>query len=151
MSGVLAQAGLTMLLADAGDVVGVIFAFIVLPIAQAIVCWLTADALRQIPERCRLLEPELVWLLLIPIFNLYWNFRVFPAVAESFQLTFYSRGIADVEDCGERLARWYCGLSLCWVLPCINFFTGIAALVVIIMFLSEVDSLKRRLSATHLA
>ncbi len=93
----------------------------------------------------------MAWLLMVPFFNLYWNFKVFPALAESFQIAFYSHGFADVEDCGERLARWYCGLSLCWIVPGLNFLTGLAALVVLILFLIEADRLKKRLLAMCIA
>lgn len=126
------------------DFAGPCLAFVVLPIAQAIVCWLLLDAFEHIPERYRLQEPAMVWLLMVPLFNLYWNFKVFPALAESFQAYFYSHGIADVADCGERLARWYCFLALIFFIPCFNL---IAALVVLIMFLIEADKLKKRIAA----
>jgi hypothetical protein len=140
----------TLPLATSGGA-GPCFAFIVLPLAQAIICWQLINAFQQIPERYRFQEPGRVWLLMVPLFNIYWNFKVFPALAESFQLYFYSRGISDVEDCGERLARWYCYLGLTWVIPCFDFATGLASLVVVILLLSEADRLKKRVLATEAA
>ncbi len=139
----------TLLLASGGEVAGPCIVFVVLPAIQAIICWQLADAFHCIPPRYRFQEPNMVWLLMVPLFNLYWNFKVVPVLAESFQLYFYSRGIADVEDCGERFARWYCYLALTWVIPCVNFVTGIAGLVVVIRFLIEADRLKKRILAVE--
>jgi hypothetical protein len=136
------------LLASGGDVAGPRFAFIVLPLAQAVICWRLVEAFQHIPQRYRFQEPGRVWLLMVPLFNIFWNFKVLPPLAESFQLYYYSRGIADVEDCGERLARWYCWLGVTWLIPCLNFLTGLASLVVVILFLIEADKLTKRIMAT---
>ena len=130
----------------AGRIVGMCFLFVILPAAQALVCQLTARCLRSVPSQYRLQEPEKVWLLMIPLFNLYWNFKVFPALAESYQAYFYSRGVAQVEDCGEQLARWYCICSCLWVVPCLNGITAIASLVLIILFLVRAHELRNRIS-----
>ena len=67
------------------DFAGPCVVWVVLPLVQAIICWLLFDAFVRIPERYRLQEPNMVWLLMVPLFNLYWNFKVYPALAESFQ------------------------------------------------------------------
>jgi hypothetical protein len=121
--------------------------FVIMPAVQAIICWLTADAYKHIPQRYRFLEPNMTWLLMVPLFNLYWNFKVFLGLAESFQAYFYSHGIAEVEDCGERLARWYC---ICCLLSCALCFLGvpwIASLILLILFLIKADELKKRIAA----
>jgi hypothetical protein len=140
-----------LLLADGVEVVGPCLLFVVAPIVQAVICWKLVGAFDSIPPHYRFQEPGHVWLLMVPLFNLYWNFRVFPALAESFQVYFYSRGIADVEDCGERLARWYCYLAPTFIIPCLNLATGIAGLVVLILFLVEAGQLKNQIIATERA
>jgi hypothetical protein len=141
----LVHPGSMLMLANAnGGAVALLFTFSLT--LHIVICWFLADALRRIPERYRFQEPRLVWLLLIPIFNLWWNFKVYPAIAESFQVVFYSRGIADVDDCGEGLARAYCWLSLSTLIPCVNFLTVPASLVVAILFLIQTDRLKTRLA-----
>jgi len=134
-------------LASGGEVAGPFVVFIVLPVAQAIICWQLVIAFESIPQRYRFQEPAHVWLLMVPLFNIYWNFKVLPALAESFQLYFYAHGIADVEDCGERLARWYCYLGITWLIPCLDFATGLASLVLVTLFLAEADKLKKRILA----
>ena len=137
----LATATLTL---GSGDFAGPCLMFLVLPIAQAIVCWLLMNAFEEIPKRHRLQEPEMVWLLMVPLFNFYWNFKVCPALAESFQAYFYSHGVADVDDCGERWARWYCFLAPTFIIPCFNL---VAGLIFLVLFLIEVDKLKKRVLA----
>lgn len=146
MNAGLAQLGPTLLLADSTLIT---FAplFPAMLVVHIVVCWFVADGLRHIPERYRLQEPKLVWLLLIPLFRQYWNFKVFPALAESLQACFYSHGIADVEDCGESLARAYCWLSLFALIPCLGFLPLTAALVVLVLFLIQVDRLKKQIAS----
>ncbi len=127
------------------NVGGPCFFFVVMPVLKAIVCWQVIVSLESIPAQYRLLEPKKTWLLMVPFFALYWNFKVFPALAESFQACFYSHGVADVEDCGERLAKWYCGLSLSWILICFMPVTFPAAMVVMILFLIKTSELAKRL------
>lgn len=117
-------------------------AMVILPVAQALICWFTQSALLAIPEKYRFQKPEHVWLLMVPFFNIVYNFWVFPRTAESFQAYFYSHGIADVEDCGERRAWGYC-ISMCFVfVPCIG---QILPAIFIILFLIQANELKERI------
>ncbi len=118
---------------------------VVAPIIQAVICYYAVRALEAVPPESRLREPKHVWLLMVPIFNIVWNFFVFPRISESFQHYFYSRGVAKVGDCGEKLAWWYCGLCVAFVAPCINLAAMIAAAVVIILYLQRVDELRLRI------
>ncbi len=145
MSVALGSAGCAMTLGS-GDVTTFAPLFPVMLAVHAVACWFAADALRQIPERYRFREPKVVWLLLIPLFRQYWNFKIYPEIAESFQVFFYSRGIADVDDCGESLARVYCWLSLCSLIPCAGLLAVPPALVVLVLFLIQADKLKRRVA-----
>ena len=126
------------------DPIGTAWLFLGSPFVQIAICWFAADALRHVPAQQRFLKPGRAWLLMIPLFQLYWNFKVFSAIVESFQLHFYSRGIADVEDCGESLARAYCWLSVCALIPCANLALIPVSFVVVVVFFVEIDKLKKR-------
>jgi len=129
----------------AGNITGACCLFVVLPALQAFVCWLVVECFRAIPAKYHLQEPRYTWLLMVPLFNFYWGFKVYPALAESFQAYFYSRGIADVDDCGEKNARRYC-IWVCFaIIPCLGLIPGIVALVYLILFLTQADELKRRI------
>jgi hypothetical protein len=100
---------------------------------------------QRIPPQYRLLEPGMVWLLLIPCFGIVWNFFVYPRLAKSFKNYFNAHGIYDVGDCGEQLGLWYCILVCCSVIPYLGLLTSIAALVLWIIFLVKAAGLKNRI------
>src|SRR5689334_14549782 len=68
-------------------------------IVTVVVCALLYNAQSAIPPEHRRIEPGMVWLLLIPLFGLIWNFFVFQRIPESYQSYFYSMGRTDVGDC----------------------------------------------------
>ncbi len=61
----------------------------------------------RLPARYRRMEPGMVWLLLIPLFNLYWQFVVYLGLSQSYQAYFRARGRRDVGDCGYALAMTF--------------------------------------------
>jgi hypothetical protein len=87
------------------------------------------------------MEPGMVWLLLIPIFNLVWIFFVYIRLAKSFQNAYAAMGRNDQGDCGEKLALWYC---ISYVVCCLPPVT----LVLLIMTLVKFAGLKNGLPAT---
>lgn len=112
-----------------------------------LICWLVYDALGAVPREHRKLEPGLVWLLLIPCWNVIWAFFVFPPVARSFAGAFAARGITTEGDAGESLGLWLaiCGAAL--FVPILNWFAGVAYLVLLILFLVKVRASKAKLLA----
>jgi hypothetical protein len=108
--------------------------------------YLIFSCFQRIPARHRQMEPWQVWLLLIPVFNVVWNFFVFPKLARSYQSYFAEQGRTDVGDCGEKIGLWYAiltvaGVVLGWV-PCLGALVGLASLVLFIMVLVKALTLK---------
>ncbi len=99
-----------------------------------VICAMLHKCLSRIPKEHRKLEFWHIWLLLIPLFSLGWNFFVYLRLPESFQSYFSEQGQADVGDCGRSLGMWYalCGVAI--LAPCVNTAAGPAALVLLIMF-----------------
>lgn len=136
------------------SLLGALFLFILA--INAAVCLFLSSCFKRIPEEHRKLRPGLVWLLMIPCFNIVWNFFVYPALSESYTAAFESEGSNPHGDCGRTLALVYCilvavatGLS---VIPCISViscFISPAALVVWIMLLVKAGSLKSQISDTR--
>jgi hypothetical protein len=91
------------------------------------------------------MEPGKVWLMMIPFFNLYWVFPVFLGLSESYQAAFAARGRTDVGDCGRQLALWYCISVAAFIVPCLNYIAGPAALVLLIIYLSKMSEFKKQL------
>ena len=142
--------------AEAGDNAVVVFAGVlaifgivacVLLVALAVLavlCWFLSSCLKRIPPEFRRQTPGKVWLLLIIIFPFpfIWNFFVYPKIAESYKAYFDSVGRSDVGDCGLKLAKWYCYLTLGCLIPCVNLLAVPALLVVLVMLLIKFSSLK---------
>ena len=117
----------------------VLFALSIIPI------FLVYADYQRIPPRFRKLEPSLVWLLLIPCFNLVWNFYVFPGLADSFKAYFDSVGNSSVGNCGRDLGLGYAICAAASVIPVVGCLTGVVTLVLMILFLVKADELKNRI------
>jgi hypothetical protein len=102
----------------------------------------------RVPRGFRKLEPGLVWLLLIPCFNLVWNFFVFPGLSDSFRAYFNSVGDNSVGNCGRDLGIAYAIFSAISAIPFVGCLTGIVSLVLLILFLAKANELKNRIPRT---
>ena len=111
-----------------------------------LILYLLYDAQRAIPPEHRHLEPAQVWLLLIPLFNLVWNFFVYQRIADSYRSYFYSRGRFDVGDAGKAIGLWFAICSACAIIPCVGIIAAVAALILLIVFLVRIYGLKGQLA-----
>lgn len=84
----------------------------------------------------------MVWLLLIPCFNLVWNFFVYPKLADSYKAYFDSVGRPEVGDCGKGIGLAYCICVACSIVPYIGVLPALAALVLWIIFLVKAKELR---------
>lgn len=100
------------------------------------------NAFKRIPVEHRKQEPGMVWLLLIPCFNIVWNFFVFPKLSQSFKSYFDAKGRTDLGDCGESLGLTYSILAACSIIPYLGMLAGLAGLIVLIIYLVKVNELK---------
>ena len=111
------------------------------------ICYLLWNCYKRIPQQFRKQEPGLVWLLLIPCFSLVWNFFVYPRLSQSFKGYFDSINRTDVGDCQEGIGLAYsicCAVSLIPYAGCV---TGIACLVLLIIYLVKTNELKNQIPA----
>jgi hypothetical protein len=112
-----------------------------------LVCFLIYNAQAALPPQFQRIPAGQIWLLLIPLFNLVWNFFVFPRVAESYQAYFNSQGRTDIGDAGRGIGLGYAICAAVAIVPCIGIFAGLAALVLLIIFLVKIYGLKAQLAA----
>lgn len=114
----------------------------------AVIAYLIIQNYRAIPAEHRTMEPGKVWLILIPVFNLYWMFPVFLGLADSYKSYFNSIGDESVGDCNRQLSLWYCISACCAVIPCVNYLAGPASLVLLIIVLVRASDLKKKVVAS---
>ncbi|MHB1765682.1 MAG: hypothetical protein ACYCS1_09185 [Gammaproteobacteria bacterium] len=103
------------------------------------------SALQAVQPDRRSLTPGLVWLNLIPIFNLVWNFFIVSHVSHSLRREFASRGVTNVGDCGYGLGIAMSVLVVCTVVPFLGWISWIASVVLWILFWVKVADLKNQL------
>ena len=109
---------------------------------HAVICVLLSGCYTRIPREFRKQEPGMVWLLMIPCFNLVWNFFVYQQLADSYKAYFASVGRTDVGDCGKSLGLWYAICVACCIIPCVNYLALPAGLVLLIIYLVKATDLK---------
>jgi len=89
----------------------------------------------------RNMEPNLVWLALIPLFNIVWNFFIVNAVRDSNKKEFQTRNIQYNGDFGYGIGLAYCILFSINFVPCFNCLSPIPSLVCWIIYWIRVSEL----------
>ncbi|MCZ6835866.1 MAG: hypothetical protein O7G85_08840 [Planctomycetota bacterium] len=112
-----------------------------------LICFLLYSCQSRIPREYRTLEPGLIFLLLIPLFQLIWNFFVYQRIAESYKNFFDAHGRTDVGDCGKGIGLWLAICTVLSVIPCVGYVTGLAALVLLILFIVKAFELKGKVQS----
>jgi hypothetical protein len=116
-------------------------------VIELIIILITAGCLKKIPPEFRLMSPGMVWLLLIPVFDLIWNFFVFVRLSKSYQRYFAARGRTEFGDCAEKIGLWCAICCVCAWLPFVGYAAGPASLVLLIVYLVKVVGLKKHVTA----
>ena len=97
------------------------------------------------PEN-RKMEPTEVWLAIIPIFGLVWNFFIVSKLADSLKLEFAKKGIEDPEDRpGYSIGIAFCVLMAASFLPFIGILAAFAGFVCWIVYWVKINSFRRKL------
>lgn len=134
-----------------GIVIVVFLVFLLIGLAiQAVICVFLSKPLKVVPEQYRLISPGMVWLLMIPVFSLIWAFFVYPPVSKSLKKLADAQGDRTVGDCGETIGWVYCGLCVAAVIPYLGVLCGIAAIVLVILYLVKVNTIANQLNLTQM-
>jgi len=112
-----------------------------------LVAWLIYRANEALPAPHRKTESWQAFLLLIPLFNLFWNFVLLAKVSGGLQSYFQSKNDTSVGDCGANIGLWFsiCAIG-CWV-PIASCLAFPAALVLLILYLVKISGLRTRVLA----
>jgi len=100
------------------------------------------------PEN-RKMEPGMVWLSLIPLFGIVWQFIVVGNIADSLKAEFAQKNINVGEDRPSySIGLTYCILLCCCIIPFVNFFASIGALVCWIIYWVKIAGFRSTLKST---
>lgn len=102
------------------------------------------NTLNAVSPQNRRLTPGLVFLLLIPLFNLVWNFIVIAKIRDSLQAEFSARNLQG-QGFGYGVGLAMCILYIVSIIPLINLLAAPAALVCWIIYWVQVAGFKAQL------
>jgi len=98
------------------------------------------------PESCAM-QPGLVWLMVIPCFNLIWHFFVVINMAKSLSAEFKKRGIAVEDKPGQTIGLIMCVCPVVAIIPFVGCVAGPAGLVCWIMYWVKIADFSKKLAA----
>jgi len=106
-----------------------------------------SKALHRCSPRNRTMEPGQVWLNLIPLFNIVWQFITVTRIAESLSNEFYDRGWdRGGEDYGKNVGMTYCIMNLLsWIPYCGSLF-GLVGLICFILYWVKIAGFSKQLA-----
>ena len=134
--------------ATAAAVLGLVVILVSMAITFAIgivICLILYGCQERVPMEHRKIGAGQIWLLLIPLFSLVWNFFVFLRMPDSYKSYFDAQGRHDVGDCGRGIGLWFAICAAVSLVPCVQYVAAPAALVLLILFLVKMTSLKKEL------
>lgn len=112
-----------------------------------LICYLLYTLQQAVPPEHRRIQPGQIWLLLIPLFNLFWIFIVFLRIPESYQSAFAARGMPHLGATEKSIGLAYAICAVCSIIPCLGLFAALASLVLLIIFLVKMFGLKSQLQS----
>ena len=91
----------------AGVVAGVLVIVLIFGVF-GIINWLVVDAAKAATPEHQTMKPGLFWLMMIPLFNIFWAFKAMPAVSNSLKATLDDKGQpgADVGRTEGLIFAW---------------------------------------------
>lgn len=112
-----------------------VLVFLAILIVPAIFYLLTLQkALNRCSPESRAMQPGLVWLMFIPLFNIVWHFFIVLNVAKSLDTEFRKRGIAADPDPGKTLGLVMCILACCGIIPFLGILCSLGAFICWIIY-----------------
>lgn len=114
----------------------------------AYVYYILYTSLDAVPPEFRTMEPGMIFLMLVPCFNLVWIFFVASKIPESFRNYFWAKNDQRYGDCGAAVGMWWAVLTVINCIPYLNILTSIPTLICLILFLVKVNEMKNAVKAS---
>jgi hypothetical protein len=126
-------------------IVGLVFVAFFLAIMVFYLLTLQKALNRCAPEN-RAMAPGMVWLQIIPLFGLVWQFFNVINIAKSLGAEFQKRGMAEDPQPGKTLGLVMCILGCCSIIPLLGFICAIGALICWIMYWVKIAGYSSKLA-----
>jgi hypothetical protein len=104
------------------------------------------NTLNAVSAENRKMPPGNVWLMLIPLFNIVWQFIIVDRMADSLKAEFAKRNIVTNEERpGYSIGLTCCILSCCSIIPILGILASIGGLICFIMYWVKINDYKTKL------
>jgi hypothetical protein len=114
-------------------IVGVVI-FIVVVVPKIFYLLTLHKALTRCAPENRTMAPGLLWLDLIPVFSMIWNFFVVSAMSKSLGNEFRARNIPSDAQPGQSIGLTYAILAACSIIPILGILASLAGFVMWIIY-----------------
>jgi hypothetical protein len=112
----------------------------------AFFCLTLQKCLNRCTPQCRTIAPGQVWLLLIPFFNLVWQFIVVSRISSTLANEFRLRNMIKEPEPGKSLGLAFCILFVCGIVPFLGILAGIAGLICWILYWVKIANYSAEIS-----
>lgn len=99
-----------------------------------------------VPEN-RTMKPGHVWLILIPLFNIVWQFIIVSRIASTLENEFHSRNTSIEPNPGKNIGIAWCILSLTGIIPIIGIITLLVGLCCWIIYWVRIAKYSKKLAS----
>jgi hypothetical protein len=108
-------------------------------------CLSLSRALEKCSPQFRTMQPGMVWLLFIPLFNIIWHFFVVLALSTTLGNEFRARNILAPPEPGKTLGLAMCICAAISIIPLVGIITGTVNLVLWIIYWIKIAEFSRML------
>ena len=110
------------------------------------------STLQEVKPENRKMDPGMVWLSIIPLFGIIWQFIVVGNIADSLKSEFAQRNINVGEDRpGYSIGLTFCILLCCTIIPFLGILSGIGGFVCWIIYWVKIAGFKSTLKSARAA
>jgi hypothetical protein len=134
-----------------GMLIGTLVGIAILLIPAIFYLLTLQKALNRCSPESRAMQPGMVWLMLIPLFNLVWHFFVVLNIAKSLEAEFRKRGIASEPNPGKTIGLVMCILACCGIIPILGILCSLGGLVCWIIYWIKIAGFSSKLAAPAVA
>jgi len=129
------------------EIILIVLVFGVTSILPVIFYLLTLqNTLHEVQHENRKMQPGQVWLTLIPLFGIVWQFIVVNSIADSLKKEFQLRNInVEEERPGIGVGLAFCILACCSIIPVLGVLTSVAAFICWIIYWVKISNYKAEL------
>jgi hypothetical protein len=133
--------------AGLGILTGMLIVIAIMLVPLIFYCLTLQKALNRCSPENRAMNPGMVWLMFIPLFNIVWHFFIVVNMAKSLGAEFQKRGIAEEPKPGQKIGMILCILACCGVVPILGILASLAAFVCWILYWVKIAGFSSRIAA----